>query len=184
MGKCSFLWASAIPFAVLATLSPSPIAATPGPVVQETASSAPQSSVPATHRVKVWTNEDLIATRTPADNYLFWKEVQAAEQQDAAFAEIASCFAFGQPAGNAEETQKAIDDTIQSIRESEQAVAQSQRALRAAPENLKLRNQMELNQRTAALNHAREQLWKLQEHLREIEKTTAQDGVPSTPPPN
>lgn len=183
MRKGSFLRA-AICSAVLAMLSRSPIAATPGPAIQEAASSAPQSSVPATHRVKVWTNEDLIATRTPADNYVFQKEAQAAEHQDAAFAEIASCFAFGQPAGNAEETQKAIDDTIQSIRESEQAVAQSQRALRAAPEDLKLRNQMELSQRTAALNHAREALWKLQEHLREIEKTAAQGSALSTPPPN
>jgi small-conductance mechanosensitive channel len=180
MSKCNFL--QAIPFAVLAMLSPSPLAARPA--VQETPSSAPQSSVPAAHQVKVWTNEDLIATRTPADNYVFQKEAQVAEQQDAAFAEIASCFALAQPAGNAQETQKAIDDTIQSIRESEQAVAQAQRALRAAPENLKPRNQMELSQRTAELNHAREQLWKLQEHLREIEKTTAQDLAPSKPPPN
>jgi hypothetical protein len=73
---------------------------------------------------------------------------------------------------------------MESIRDSEQAVAQARRALVAAPENLKLRNQMELAQRTAELNHAREQLWKLQEHLQEIEKSQAQVSGASKASPN
>jgi len=144
----------------------------------------PQDRPAATHKVKVWTNEDLIATRTPADIYIFAKEGQAAAQLEEGFAEIASCFAFGQPEGNAEETQKAIDSTMESIQDSELAVAQARRALIAAPENLKLRNQMELAQRTAELNHAREQLWKLQEHLQEIEKSQPQVSGASQASPN
>jgi hypothetical protein len=140
------------------------------PAAQEPAPGNPSRvnlSFPA-HRVKVWTNEDLIATRTPADIYVFEKEAQVAALDQEAFSRIASCFAFGQPEGNADETQKEIDALLLSIRDSEQAVAQSRRALNTAPENLKLRNQMELAQRVAELNHAREQLWKLQEHLREL----------------
>jgi hypothetical protein len=165
------------PTATIRHLVPALVVPTPVmPTGQEQAPTnpSPQDPTAATHKVKVWTNEDLIATRTPADVYIFAKEAQAAAQLEEGFAQIASCFAFGQPEGNADETQKAIDSTMESIRDSEQAVAQARRALIAAPENLKLRNQMELAQRTAELNHAREQLWKLQEHLQEIEKSQAQ----------
>jgi hypothetical protein len=165
------------PTATIRHLTPALVVPTPVmPTGQEQAPTnpSPQDPTAATHKVKVWTNEDLIATRTPADVYIFAKEAQAAAQLEEGFAQIASCFAFGQPEGNADETQKAIDSTMESIRDSEQAVAQARRALIAAPENLKLRNQMELAQRTAELNHAREQLWKLQEHLQEIEKSQAQ----------
>lgn len=147
-------------------------------------SSSPTNPLAATHKVKVWTNDELIATRKPADIYIFQKEEQAAALVVEGFNEIASCFAFGRPEGNAEETQKAIDATMASIRDSEEAVVQALRAVRTAPENLKLRNQMELAQRTAELNHAREQLWKLQEHLQELEKSPAQVTAPSQPSSN
>jgi Flp pilus assembly protein TadD len=142
------------------------------PATQEQASPNLSSQSPATpaHRVKVWTNEELIATRTPADLYIFQKEAQAAALEIEGFNNLAACFAFGQPEGDAEETQKEIDTTLQSIRDSEQAVAQSRKALSTSPDNLKLRNQMELAQRMSELNHAREHLWTLQEHLQELEK--------------
>jgi len=146
------------------------------------ASSSPANPAAAAHKIKVWTNDELIATRTPADVYIFQKEEQAAALVVEGFNQIASCFAFGQAEGNAEETQRAIDTTIQSIRDSEEAVVQARRALGTAPDNLKLRNQMELAQRTAELNHAREQLWKLQEHLQELEKSPAHDSAPSQAP--
>jgi hypothetical protein len=153
---------------------------------QELAPSGPSPVNPpaATHKVKVWTNEELIATRTPADIYIFQKEEQAAALIAEGFDEIASCFAFGQPEGNTEETQKAIDATTATIRDSEEAVVQAQRAVSTAPDSLKLRDQMELAQRTAELNHAREQLWKLQEHLQELGKPPAQINAPSQPSPN
>jgi len=151
---------------------------------QSPASSSPANPSVATHKVKVWTNDELIATRTPADIYIFQKEEQAAALVVEGFNQIASCFAFGQPEGNADETQKAIDSAVESIRDSEEAVAQARRALSTAPENLKLRNRMELAQRTAELNHAREQLWKLQEQLQELNKSPAQSSAPSQPAPN
>jgi hypothetical protein len=142
---------------------------------------APQSSRPAAHKVKVWTNEELISTRTPADNYVFQKEAQAVEARDAAFNNIISCFAFRQAEGNTEETQKEIDATLQSISDSEDAVAQTRKALRAAPDNLRLRNQMELAQRTSELNQARERLWKLQQHLQELGAQPAAPNIATAP---
>jgi|SRR5450432_584441 hypothetical protein len=158
------------------------------PVAQD--SLAPQEPAPAqspgnpafpTHKVRVWTNEELIADRKPADIYIFEKEAQTAAQEMAMFSNLASCFAFGQPKGNADETQKEIDATVRSIRDSEAAVAQSRKALSTAPDNLKLRNQMELSQRMSELNHARERLWSLQEHLQEIEKSPGSASAPNQP---
>ena len=136
------------------------------------------------HKVKVWTNEELISTRTPADLYIFQKEAQTAADQEAAYANLVSCFAPPQAQGDADETQKEIDATLQEIRDSEDAVNQSRRALRSAPESLKLRNQMELSQRNAELNHAREKLWKLQEHLQEVQKSSATPAAPDTTNPD
>jgi hypothetical protein len=182
MGKWGFLRAFTVQSAVMCGLFFPLLRAAPvASAAQEQTPSAisPPNSAPTTHKGKVWTNEDLIATRTPADIYIFQREEQAAAEQDAAFSSIASCFAFGQAEGNAEETQKEIDATLQSISDSEDAVAQSRKALRTSPDNLRLRNQMELAQHTAELNHARERLWKLQEHLQEIENRPAPNNTPS-----
>src|ERR1700733_10695296 len=176
MGKWGFLRGAA---ALSALLSVSSTPIMPATREQTPPDSQSQSSASPTHKVKVWTNEELIATRTPADVYIFQKEEQAAALEMEDFNNIASCFAFGQPEGNAEETQKEIDATLQSIRDSEEAVNQSRKALSTGPEDLKLRNQLELAQRMSELNHAREHLWTLQEHLREVEKSPAEPATPS-----
>jgi hypothetical protein len=176
MGKWGFLRGTAALSALLSVVS-MPIM--PAATDQTPPDSSSQSSASPTHKVKVWTNEELIATRTPADVYIFQKEEQAAALEMEGFNNIAACFAFGQPEGNAEETQKEIDATLQSISDSEEAVNQSRKALSTGPEDLKLRNQLELAQRMSELNHAREHLWTLQEHLREIEKPPAEPATPS-----
>jgi hypothetical protein len=176
MGKWGFLRGAAALSALLSVVS-TPIM--PATREQTPPDSSSQSSVSPTHKVKVWTNEELIATRTPADLYIFQKEEQAAALEMEGFNNVASCFAFGQPAGNAEETQKEIDATLQSIRDGEEAVNQSRKARSTGPEDLKLRNQLELAQRVSELNHAREHLWTLQEHLREIQKSPAKAAAPS-----
>jgi hypothetical protein len=133
----------------------------------------------ATHKVKVWTNDDLLATRTPADNYMFEKEAQAAADAAAATIQaVTSCFAFNQPEASVEDTQKAIQDIGQSIRDSEDAVAQATKALQNAPESLKARNQAELDRRTTELDKLREQLRVLQERLRQLNNQPA--GEPSS----
>jgi hypothetical protein len=151
--------------------------------MQEPPTASAQTGTRAAHKVKVWTNEELIATRTPADLYLFQKEAQAAALEVERFHTLASCFASDQPEGNAEETQKEIDATLQSIRDSEDAVGQSRTALSNVPEHLKLRNQLELSQRMSELNHARERLWALQEHLQELQRFPAQSKTTSQPTP-
>ena len=142
----------------------------------------PQAQNPPSteHKIKVWTNEDLIAARTPADIYIFEKEAKAAASEMAAFRDVVSCFAFDQPEGTLEETQKAIAETLQSIRDSEEAVAQARAAVADAPENLKARNQMEFDRRTSELQSSREQLRLLQNRLRKLTGQTA--GIPPASP--
>jgi hypothetical protein len=142
-----------------------------------------QNPTPATHKVKVWTNEDLIATRTPADIYMFEKEAKTVASEMAAFKEVASCFAFDQPEGTIEETQKAIADTLQSIHDSEEAVAQARTAVATAPENLRARNQMELDRRISELQNSLAQLRALQNHLRQLASQPAGSISPASPAP-
>jgi hypothetical protein len=172
----------AVHLAVLLALPALRLAAAPiAPAAQQQTSPNPFPQNPSSgpHKVKVWTNEDLVATRTPADIYIFEKEAQAAAMEQAAFANLASCFAFDQAEGNAEETQKDINNTLQTIRDSEDAIAQSRRALRTSSENLRVRNEMELAQRTSELNRDRERLWKLQQRLQDLQKSTGQSTQPT-----
>jgi ATP-dependent Lon protease len=145
-----------------------------------------QNTPSTTRKIKIWTNDDLIATRTPADIYIFEKEARAAANEVAAFKTVTSCFAFNQPEGTIEETQKAIQDTLQSVRDSEDAVAQARNALADAPETLKARNQMELDRRTTELENSREQLRVLQEHLQQLGRLPAVDNsaAPTKSPSN
>jgi uncharacterized coiled-coil protein SlyX len=138
-----------------------------------------QNPPPTAHKIKVWTNDDLLATRTPADIYMFEKEAHdAANAAAATFQAVASCFAFNQPEATSEDTQKAIQDIGPSIRDSEDAVAQATKALQDAPESLKARNQAELDRRTTELDKLREQLRVLQERLRQLNNQPA--GEPSS----
>ena len=119
-------------------------------------------------RFEIWTNEDLIETRTPTDRYIFAKEDKTAEDQAAEFQAIASCFAPGnQPELTLEQTQKAIAETTQSISDAEDGVAQAKRQVAEDPENLRTRDQAELNRRTAELNRLLEHLHALQVRAQE-----------------
>lgn len=141
----------------------------------------PLQQTPAiqSHKIKVWTNEDLIALRTPADIYILEKEAQAADSEAKA---LMACFAWALPAGTMEETQKAIQHLLQSIHDSEDAIAQVRKELDEAPESLRARNQKELERREAELEASREQLNALQEHLHDLAKQPAGKNpiVPAT----
>lgn len=170
----------------LAIASPVPAAKRYMKSAQDPAQTEPRPQIETgtprgNHKTKVWTNDDLVATRTPMDVYIFEKEAQAAAMESAAFNDMMSCFVPTNTQGSADETQKEIDKTLQEVSDSEDAVSQARRAVSEAPPNLRLRDQMELAQRTTDLNHAREKLWKLQEHLQEVEKSSGQQSAPPEP---
>jgi len=142
-----------------------------------------QSPPPTTHPIKIWTNDDLLATRTPADIYMFEKEAQdTANAAAATFQAVTSCFAFGQPEATVEDTQKAIQATAQSVRDSEDAVAQAKTQVAEAPESLKPRNQAELDRRTAELNKNLERLHMLQDRLEQLTQQHSAEAPQATAP--
>jgi hypothetical protein len=171
---------------IVAGCAPLLLAARP-PQNQQQPSPAPsgQNSEHPVHKVRVWTNEDLIETRTPADRYIFAKEDRAAEDRAAEFQSIASCFAPGnQPELTQEQAQKEIVETTQAIRNAEQGVAQAKRQVAEDPENLRTRDQAELNRRNAELNLLLEHLHALQVRVQEAgAQSTAAPASSSASPP-
>jgi chromosome segregation ATPase len=137
------------------------------------------------HQVKIWTNEDLIETRTPMDRYIFDKEEKAASDRAAEFLSITSCFAPGNHEPTAEETQKDIADTTKAIDEAEEGVRQSRRQIAEDPENLRTRDQAELNRRSSDLNRLLEHLHQLQARIQETAPQTSSPASPeATPAPS
>jgi hypothetical protein len=176
--------------ALLTRQDPTPAAQAPATPPQSTpppAAASPGFLPPSPHSVharslKIWTNEDLIGTRTPADIYMFAKEAKAAADQAAAFQTLTSCFAPNQPEATAEDTQKAIEETTQSIQEADNGIAQAKRQVAEDPEGLRTRDQAELNRRTAERNRLLERLHTLQDRLQQMTPTPPSDKA-SAPEP-
>jgi hypothetical protein len=153
---------------------------TPPPAAEPRGASPPSPRSVHAHSLKIWTNEDLISTRTPADIYIFAKEAKVAADQAAVFQTLTSCFAPNQPEVTVEDTQKAINETTQSIGEADNGIAQAKRQLAEDPEGLKTRDQAELNRRTAERNRLLEQLHTLQDRLQQMAPTPPSEK-PSAP---
>lgn len=117
------------------------------------------------HKIKIWTNDDIVTLRTPADIYILEKEAQAAANEAKA---LMSCFAPSRADAEVEDTQKEIDAAAQSIRDAEAAVTQARKDLQAAPENLQARSRAELERRNLELDAYRDQLKLLQQRLQKL----------------
>ena len=184
-GKCGVARPNAP--ALLARQDPTPAAPPPSSSPQSTpppGATPPVTSAPSPHSVhahtlKIWTNEDLIGTRTAADLYMFAKEAKAAADQTAAFLTITSCFAPNRPETTREETQQAIDETTQSIREADSGIAQARSQVAEDPEGLRTRDQAELDRRTAERNRLLEQLHTLQDRLQQMTPKPTSDTAPA-----
>lgn len=151
----------------------------PPPAADSSDTLAPSPHSVHAHTLKVWTNEDLIGTRTAADVYMFAKEAKAAADQAAAFQTITSCFAPSQPEATPEDTKKAIDETTQLIHETDNGIAQAKGQLADDPEGLRTRDQAELNRRTAERNRLLEQLHTLQDRMQQMTPKSAPETAPA-----
>jgi uncharacterized protein YicC (UPF0701 family) len=157
---------------------------------QETSAPSPEPSHDtqqvAPHLAKIWTNDDVVALRTPMDIYVLEKEARAAAEEAFAYQRLLACFAFDQPAGSREETELEIKSTNQAIDDSQEAVTQARLQLANSPETLRLRNQLELTRRTAELDELRAKLAALQKRLSELNatntpKTSSEPQLPAAP---
>lgn len=158
----------------------------PQPSSQQPTTTAQQ----APKQRKVWTNEDLILLRTPADIYLLEKEAR-----EAAEAEAAKIAAEAKPVTEAPLEIKlpaSIEETQLLLKNKEQEIADKQAALASLKDELpntapeqKTAKQKEIDVLSADLETAEKERKALQDNLERLNKPPGASTPPtiSTPPP-
>jgi hypothetical protein len=152
----------------------------------------PQSSPPEQPTFKpkkVWTNEDVVSLRTPADAYQAEKEAQAAAKAAAVAKEAAQAklikdagLTIKLPA-TAEETQRMIKTKEGEISDEQSGIERMNNELPSTPADQKAAVQKEIDRVTADLQKDRIELEVLQNHFQKLNKTPANQSSPVQPPP-
>ncbi len=160
--------------------------------------SAQQSAIPATSpqsepkRRKVWTNEDVISLRTPADVYLADKAAQETAAAEAASKEAAEA-KLVKVAGPTEKLPATVAETHKLIAAKQNQIVNDQEALDRytaelpnEPPEHKDRMQSEIERITSDLPKERLELQVLKDHLDSLNKAQLKEGpiAPSSPPPS
>jgi hypothetical protein len=152
-------------------------------------SSSQLSKQPEAKQKKVWTNDDVIALRTPADLYLLEKEAQEAAAAEAA-AEEAAKAKHVDGTGPTEKLPATVEETRKLIAAKESQIADDQQALDRytaelpnEPAERKDQMQEEIKRITADLPKERSELKILQDHLEELTKTQLNEAPVSPPVP-
>jgi hypothetical protein len=145
---------------------------------------------PAGKHRKIWTNDDLILLRTPADIYLAEKEAREAAEAEAA-AKLADQPQASKDApletifpSSIEETQLMIKNTQQDIIDAQAVLASLNAELASVPEEQKKAKEKEIAIVTGELNRAQNQLKAMQDHLADLQKPPASETQAAPPPPN
>lgn len=141
---------------------------------------------------KVWTNEELVSLRTPADIYLMEKEAQEEAAAKAAAEEAAAQEAdAAKPAGTTvplpatvEETQKLIKDKQEQISDEQSNLDRMTKELPDAPEDQKPAMQKEIDRMTTDLPKAQNDLKLLTDHLEKLNIAQPPRTPPAPTPPN
>jgi hypothetical protein len=120
---------------------------------------------------KVLTNDDLVSSRSPIDQYLLDKEAsEAAAAAQAAADALASEQALAgikMPA-TVEETRRAIRDAHQDINDEKDAIDRLNKEFETAPDVQKAGIQREIDRHTAGVQTSEQELRALQDHLRQL----------------
>ena len=142
---------------------------------------------PTSKPKKVWTNEDVVSLRTPADTYQAEKEAQAAVEAEAVAKEAAHA-ALIRDAGltielpaTAEETQRMIKTKQGEISDEQAGIERMNNELPSTPEDQKVAVQKEIDRVTADLQKDRVELEALQNHLQKLNKTPENQSSPVPP---
>jgi hypothetical protein len=168
---------------------PPPPAQNAQPVLPET----PLPDLSLIKRRKIWTNDDVILLRTPADDYLAEKEARKAAEAEAAARSAAQPKATKEAPAESkfpttiEETQLLIKNKEQDISDDQASLVGLNTELANAPDEQKKAKQREIEIVAAELDRARNQLKALQDHLVDLHKPPAgkSPAEPSpAPPPN
>lgn len=160
---------------------------------QQDPQTSPESSHPSDPKPrKVWSNDDVVSLRSPADNYQVEKEAQQAADAKAA-ARKADLAKRVKQAGltlelppTSEETQRLIKDREGRIKDWQERVQRLSQDLVGAPADLKASAQKQIEAFTADSQKAQLEVEVLQDHLQELAKATPKHNeappAPPTPP--
>jgi hypothetical protein len=155
---------------------------------QQPSNSQP-SQQPEAKQKKVWTNDDVVSLRSPADVYLAEKEAQDAAAAEAAAKGAAKTKLVdgAEPTeklpSSGLETQKLIAAKESQIADDQQALDRYTAELPTEPAERKDRMQEEIKRITGDLPKERLKLKMLQEHLDELNKAQL-NGTTAPPPPS
>jgi hypothetical protein len=139
---------------------------------------------------KVWTNEDVVSLRSPADTYQAEKEAQQAADAEAAIkkAELAkqikeAALTIKLPS-TPEETQQSIKDKEGRIRDWQERLDRLNRTLPDALEPQKAATQKLIEEFTGDMQKDQLELKVLRDHLEDLTKTNSSEpsAAPPTPP--
>ena len=153
---------------------------------------APAPDQPAIRKRKIWTNDDVVTLRTPADQYQVDKEEKEAAEAAAAAKEAAiraAAKSEKQPPLNIklpdtpEETEKMLKDTQDDIQEVTVVRDKMVKELPDFPEEQQPGKQKEIDRLTETLVSLRRNARALQEHLQALTpKPEAGNSPPPAPP--
>ncbi len=148
-----------------------------------------QSQQPTPKPRKIWTNEDVVLLRTPADVYQAEKEAREVAEAETE-AKEASHARLIKDAGSTikvpatvEEAQRMIKAKEGQISDAESGIERMNNELPSTPEDQKAAVQKEIDRVTADLQKNRVELGVLQNHLQKLHKTPATQSSPAPPQP-
>jgi hypothetical protein len=163
----------------------------PPPPAQNEQPALPETRLPdlsLIKRRKIWTNDEVILLRTPADDYIAEKEAREAAEVEAAARSAAQPKATkeapleGNLPTTIEETQLLIKNKEQDIIDDQASVVGLNTELANVPDEQKKAKQREIEIVAAELDRARNDLKALQDHLVDLHKPPA-GKAPAEPPP-
>jgi hypothetical protein len=164
----------------------------PPPPAQNEQPALPETPLPdlsLIKRRKIWTNDEVILLRTPADDYLAEKEARKAAEAEAAARSAAQPKTSKEapPEGKLpttiEETQLLIKNKEQDISDDQASLVGLNTELANVPDEQKKAKQREIEIVAAELDRARNELKALQEHLVDLHKPAASKSSVEPPPP-
>jgi chromosome segregation ATPase len=122
----------------------------------------------------VWTNDNIVSLRTPADLYQLEKEAREAAEalaQQRAIAERTSQPPLGvKLPATLEETEQAIKDSQDDIQDQKETIARLRKELDESPEEQRAEKTKEIDRRTAVLEASEKELKAFEDRRNELVK--------------
>ncbi len=188
-GAALFIAPLAIPSALRQHQEQQSSQSQPQPTSQPPSQQSLQPQQPTLKPKKVWSNEDVILLRTPADDYQAEKEAQAVAEAQAAVKEAAQARLIKEAGltiklpATAEETRLMIKTKEGEISEEQSGIERMNSELPATPADQKAAVQKEIDRVTAELGKDRVELEVLRNHFEKLNKMPTNQSSPVLPSP-